>query len=369
MIPVVRPDIGEEEIEAVAEVLRSGMIAQGRRVAELEERWAEFIGVRHAIAVANGTLALMAIYAALDLGPGDEVITVSHSFNATGSAVLSTGATPVFIDIEPDTYNMDADRIEAAITPRTRAICPVHLFGLPADLGAITKIAQRHGLVLVEDACQSHGANFEGRKTGSFGHGAFSLYGTKNMTTGEGGFITTDDDRVADWIRLYRNQGMRERYHHEILGYNFRLTDIGAAIGLVQFAKLERNTERRRAIAHHYDEGFAGTDIVTPVVPAGRTHVYHQYTVDVGDERDAIVADLTAAGIGTGIFYPIPVHRQKYIVERGIHADLPVTDRAARRSLSLPMYPGLSEADQATVIDAVRAAVARHRIPEETAAR
>jgi len=369
MIPVVRPDIGEEEVEAVSEVLRSGMIAGGRRVAELEERWAAFIGVRHAIAVANGTLALMAIYAALDLGPGDEVITVSHSFNATGSAVLSTGATPVFIDIEPDTYNMDADRIEAAITPRTKAICPVHLFGLPADLRAISEVAERHGLVLVEDACQSHGATFEGRKTGGFGHGAFSLYGTKNMTTGEGGFVTTDDDRVADWIRLYRNQGMRERYHHEILGYNFRLTDIAAAIGLVQFAKLERNTAHRQAIARRYDDGFSGTDIVTPVVPAGRTHVYHQYTVDVGEDRDAIVAELGGAGIGTGIFYPIPIHRQAYIVERGIRADLPVTDRAARRSVSLPMYPGLSEADQATVIGAVRAAVARRRVPEESAAR
>ncbi len=173
---------------------------------------------------------------------------------------------------------------------------------------------------------------------------------------------------IADWIRLYRNQGMRERYHHEILGYNYRLTDIGAAIGLVQLDKLERNTERRRAIARRYDAGFAGTAIVTPVVPAGRTHVYHQYTVDVGDERDAIVKELSEAGIGTGIFYPIPVHRQAYILERGIHADLPVTDRAARRSVSLPMYPGLSEADQATVIEAVRAAVAR-RVPEESAAR
>lgn len=368
MIPVVRPDIGEEEIQAVADVLRSGMIAQGKRVAELEERWAEFIGVRHAIAVSNGTVALMSIYAAMGLGPGDEVITVSHSFNATGSAVLSTGATPVFIDIEPDTYDMDPERIEAAITPRTKAICPVHLFGLPADMGRIGAIAERHGLPIVEDACQSHGATFDGRRTGSFGHGAFSLYGTKNMTTAEGGLITTDDDGLADWLRLYRNQGMRERYHHEMLGYNFRLTDVQAAIGLVQFDKLERNTERRRAIAARYDEGFAGTDIVIPVVPGDRTHVYHQYTVDVGEDRDAIVAELTDAGIGTGIFYPVPVHRQRYIVERGIHADLPVTDRAARRSLSLPMYPGLSEADQATVIDAVKAAVAR-RVPEGAAAR
>jgi perosamine synthetase len=369
MIPVVRPDIGEEEITAVTDVLRSGMLAQGPKVAELEEQWADFIGVRHAIAVTNGTVALMIIYAGLGLGPGDEVITVSHSFNATASAVLSTGATPVFVDIEPDTYVIDADRIEEAITPRTKAICPVHLFGLPADMAAISAIAQRHGLAIVEDAAQAHGATFDGRRAGSFGHAAFSLYATKNMMSGEGGLITTTDDRLADWIRIYRNQGMRERYHHEALGYNFRLTDIAAAIGLTQFAKLERNTAKRREIARRYDEAFAGSGIVTPVVPDDRTHVYHQYTIDVGDERDAVVDDLKDAGIGTGIFYPIPIHRQQYILERGIHADLPVTDRAARRSVSLPMYPGLSERDQGTVIDAVRGAFERHRVAEELAAR
>jgi len=190
------------------------------------------------------------------------------------------------------------------------------------------------------------------------------------MTTGEGGLITTDDARMADWLRLYRNQGMRERYHHEILGYNLRLTDIAAAIGLVQFEKLERNTARRRAIAQRYDEGLAGSGITAQAVPAGRTHVYHQYTVDVGDARDQIVADLTEAGIGTGIFYPIPVHRQAYIVERGITADLPATDRAAARSLSLPMYPGLSEEDQALVIRELRSIVARRGAEAmETAAR
>ena len=246
MIPVARPDIGPEEIAAVTAVLESGMLAGGRRVAELEERFAAFVGTKHAIAVSNGTVALMCIYEGLGIGPGDEVITVSHTFNATVSAILFTGATPVFVDIEPDTYNIDADRIEAAITPRTRAICPVHLFGLPADMDAITEIAERHGLAVVEDACQAHGAEFDGRRVGSFGHGAFSLYGTKNMTTGEGGLITTDDDRLADWIRLYRNQGMRERYRHEILGYNFRLTDIAAAIGLCQLDKLEANTARRQ---------------------------------------------------------------------------------------------------------------------------
>ena len=368
MIPVARPDIDEAEVEAVTAVLRSGMLAGGPRVAELEERWAAFIGTRHAIAVSNGTVAEMCVFAGLGIGSGDEVITVGHTFNATVSSILYTGAHPVFVDIEPDTYLIDPERIEAAITPRTKAICPVHLFGLPADMAAIRALAERHGLAIVEDACQAHGATFEGRRVGGFGHGAFSLYATKNMMTGEGGLITTNDDRLADWIRLYRNQGMRERYHHEALGYNFRMTDLAAAIGLVQFDKLERNIQKRRDIARRYDEAFVGTGIGTPVIPGDRTHVYHQYTVDVGDERDAVVADLKEAGVGTGIFYPIPIHRQRYILERGIRADLPVTDRAARRSVSLPMYPGLGETDQATVIEAVRVAFERHRV-EELAAR
>jgi len=368
MIPVARPDIGPEEIAAVTAVLESGMLAGGRRTAELEERWAAYIGTNHAIAVSNGTVALMCIFEGLGLVPGDEVITVGHTFNATVSAILYTGATPVFVDIEPDTYVIDAARIEAAITPRTRAICPVHLFGLPADMDMIVAIADRHGLAVVEDACQAHGAEFRGRKVGSFGHGAFSLYGTKNMTTGEGGLITTDDDRLADWIRLYRNQGMRERYHHEILGYNFRLTDIASAIGLCQLDKLERNTARRREIAARYDGAFADLPVRTPITPAGRTHVFHQYTLDVGPERDAIVAGLATAGVSTGIFYPIPVNRQQYVLERGISADLPVTDAAAERSLSLPMFPGLTTAEQDEVIQAVRAVVASTAQAREGAA-
>ncbi len=359
MIPVARPDIGPEEIAAVTEVLESGMLAGGRRVAELEARWAAFIGTKHAIAVSNGTVALMCLFEGLGLGPGDEVITVGHTFNATASSIMSTGATPVFVDIEPDTYVIDAGRIEAAITPRTRAISPVHLFGLPAELDTIVAIADRHGLAVVEDACQAHGAEYRGRPVGSFGHGAFSLYGTKNMTTGEGGLITTDDDRLADWIRLYRNQGMRERYHHEILGYNFRLTDIAAAIGLCQLDKLERNTARRQAIAADYDAAFADLPIRTPVTPIGRSHVFHQYTIAVENDRDGIVADLAAAGVASGIYYPIPVHRQPYVVERGILADLPVTDRASLDTLSLPMFPGLTDEDQSTVVAAVRAAVRR----------
>jgi dTDP-4-amino-4,6-dideoxygalactose transaminase len=360
MIPIARPDIGEDEVSAVSDVLRSGMLAQGKRVAELEARWADYCGVKHAIATSNGTLALMSIFAGIGLVPGDEVITVSHTFAATANAILSTGAMPVFVDIEPDTYLIDAARIEAAITPRTRAIVPVHLFGLVADMDMITALADRHGLAVVEDACQAHGATFRGRRAGSFGFGAFSLYATKNMTTGEGGFITTNDDHLADWFRLYRNQGMRSRYEFEMLGYNYRMTDLNAAIGLVQLAKLDRNTTRRQEIAAGYDRAFADLPIKTPITPEGRTHVFHQYTLDVGSERDAIVAELREAGVGADVYYPIPVHRQSYIMERGLHADLPLTDAAAAATLALPMFPGLTPAEQTTVVDAVRAAVLRH---------
>ena len=360
MIPIARPDLGPEEVAAVTEVLTSGMLAQGRRVAELEAQWSAFVGVRHTVAMANGTLALMSIFAGLGLGPGDEVITVSHTFAATANAILFTGATPVFVDIEPDTYLIDAARIEAAITHRTRVICPVHLFGLVADMEMIQAIADRHGLVVVEDACQAHGATFRGRPAGSFGHGAFSLYATKNMTTAEGGFVTTNDDRLADWLRLYRNQGMRTRYEFEMLGYNFRMTDLAAAIGLVQLEKLERNTARRQAIALAYDAAFADLPIRLPVTPAGRIHVFHQYTLEVGSERDAILAGLREAGVGADVYYPVPVHRQAYIMERGLHADLPVTDAAAARTIALPMHPGLTDDEQATVIAAVRDQVRRH---------
>jgi perosamine synthetase len=362
MIPPARPDLGPEEVAAVTEVLQSGMVAQGRKVAELEERWAAFCGVKHAIAMSNGTTALMSIFAGLGLGLGDEVITVSHTFNATVSSILFTGATPVFVDIEPDTYLMDAGRIEAAITSRTRAISPVSLFGMVADMDAIQAIADRHGLLVVEDACQAHGALYRGRRAGSFGYAAFSLYGTKNMTTGEGGFVNTNDDRLADWIRMYRNQGMKERYHHEILGYNFRMTDIAAAIGLAQLDKLERNTARRQAIARRYDQAFADLPIKLPIWPDGRTHVYHQYTIGVGGQRDEIVAEMKDAGVMCGIYYPIPCHRATYVQELGIEADLPNTDVAAAESMSLPMFPGLTESEQDQVIAALRATVQRHAV-------
>jgi dTDP-4-amino-4,6-dideoxygalactose transaminase len=357
MIPIAKPDLGPEEAAAVVEVIASGMLAQGQKVRDLEARWATFCGVRHAIATSNGTTALMSIFAGLKLQPGDEVVTVAHTFAASANAILSTGATPVFVDIEPATFLMDPDLLEAAITPRTKAIMPVHLFGLIADMEPILDIARRHDVAVVEDACQAHGALYRGRRAGSFGPSAFSLYATKNMTTGEGGFITTDDDDLADWLRLYRNQGMRARYEHEIVGFNFRLTDIQAAIGLVQLDKLERNTARRQAIAATYDRAFADLPVTPQAVPAERTHVYHQYVLDVGPERDEILADIRAAGVGADVYYPVPVHRQRQIVDLGVAADLPHTDAAASRTLALPIFPGLTLLEQETVIDALAKAV------------
>jgi perosamine synthetase len=359
MIPIARPDLGQEEIDALADVIRSGMVAQGPKVAELERRFAEYTGVRHCVATANGTLALMAIFEGLGLGPGDEVVTVSHTFAATANAILSTGATPVFVDIEPDTYLIDAKRIEASITPRTRAIVPVHLYGLVADMDMIQAIADRHGLTVVEDACQAHGATYRDRRAGSFGHGGFSLYATKNMTTAEGGFITTDDDELADFVRRYRNQGMRARYQFEMLGFNYRMTDLNAAIGLVQLDKLPAGIERRRAIAARYDEAFADLPVATPVTPEGRTHVYHQYIVRVGPARDQILEALKESGVGADVYYPLPVHRQGYIQERGLHADLPITDGVVAETLALPIYPRLTDDEQTTVIEAMRDAVGR----------
>ena len=360
MIPSARPDLGPEELDAVAEVLRGGLLGEGRRVAELEEQWAARVGVRQAVAVNSGTVALGSILTGLGIGPGDEVITVSHTFVATANAILSAGAIPVFIDIEPDTYLIDAKRIEAAITPRTTAVVPVHLFGLPADMDMIQAIADRHGLVVVEDACQAPGARFRGHAVGSFGHGAFSLGPTSNLTAGEGGLVTTNDAHLAAWIRTYRNHGIRNASPAELLGRNLRLTDLAAAIGLVQLAKLGRNIARRQATARAYDDAFVGLPVRTPISPVGRSHVFDRYVLHIGPARDAVVASLVAEGIAAEAPYPVPVHRQPYIQERGLHADLPITDAVAAETMTLPMFAGLGPDGQQDVIDAVIRAVERH---------
>jgi len=349
--------LGPEEEAAVVEVLRSGIIAMGPRTRRFEEEWAGYCGVRHAVLMANGTVALEATLRTLGIGEGDEVIVPSFTFNATASAVLHVGARPVFIDVREDDFCIDPSLVEPAITPRTRAIIPVHLYGLVADMAALETIAERRDLLIVEDAAQAHGATYRGRRAGSFGAAAmFSLYATKNLTTAEGGFVTTDDDGIAERLRLYRNHGMGRRYHHDELGTNLRPTDIAAAIGLVQLAHLDERNDRRRHNAARLSEGLRG--YLTPQVPPEREHVWHQYAVRFPGERDRVAAVLEERGIGTMIYYPIPVHRQAYLqrlVPGAARLALPVTERLASEVLSLPVRPDLSEPELDAIVAAVRA--------------
>ena len=323
MIPIARPQMGDEEKSRVWEAMASGSLAQGPRVREFEELFAAEIGAAHGVATSSGTTALHLAILGYGIGEGDEVITVPFTFIASANSIVYTGARPAFIDIDERDFTMDVSQIEAAITPRTRAIMPVSLYGQPADMPAISEIAERHGLAVVEDACQAHGASVDGRHSGTWGAGTFSFYPTKNMTTGEGGMLTTDDAALADRVRLLREHGMKVRYHHDMLGFNFRMTDIAAAIGLAQLPKLAGANERRRAIAARYDAELRG--VVTPRVRSGVTHVYHQYTIRVRD-RDAFAEQLAARGVGSAIYYPIPVHRQKPFLAMGYGGEsYPVT--------------------------------------------
>ncbi len=348
-IPISQPIMGEEEKGAVIEVLESGMLGQGPRVARFERAFAEFIGVKHAIATSNGTTALFVALLAHGIGSGDEVITTPFTFIASINSILYTGARPVLVDID-DSFDVDPTLIEAAITPRTRAIMPVHLYGQPADLGAISEIARRHNLALVEDACQAHGAMFDGRQVGSFGTGCFSFYATKNMTTGEGGMITTNDDRVAETARLLINHGMRIRYHHEQMGYNFRMTDIAAAMGIEQLKKLENFNARRAETAAFYIRRLKDIPrLRTPSVTSNRMHVWHQFTLRVESgfayTRDEFVEQLQRAHIGAGIYYPIPAHQQEAlsnVVILPLNARFPQAESCAREVFSIPVHPNVS---------------------------
>jgi dTDP-4-amino-4,6-dideoxygalactose transaminase len=358
MIPIAKPLIGDEEKQAVLEVLDSGMLAQGPRVKAFEEGFARMCGVQHAIATSSGTTALHIALLAHGVGPGDEVITSPFTFIASANSVLFTGAKPVFVDIDPATFNIDPAQIEAAITPRTRAILPIHLFGLLADMDAIMAIAEEHGLVVIEDACQSHGAEIRGKRAGSFGTGTFSLYPTKNMTSAEGGMITTNDAELAEHCRSIRQHGMRRRYYHDELGFNFRMTDVHAAIGLAQLGKLADFNARRMANARFLSANLRG--IVVPTVPEGYTHVFHQFTVRAPDgKRDALAAYLRDRAIGTAVYYPVPIHKQTYYTrELGYDLTLPEAERAAEEVLSLPVHPALTQADLETIVAAVNALMA-----------
>ncbi len=353
MIQIARPLIGDEEKQAVLEVLESGMLAQGPRVKAFEEAFAALCGVKHAIATSSGTTALHIAMLVHGIGPGDEVITSPFTFIASANSVLYAGARPVFVDIEPRTFNLDPLKIEAAITHRTRAILPVHLYGLSCDMAPIQAIAGRYNLAIIEDACQSHGATYNNHCVGSFGTGTFSLYPTKNITSAEGGMITTNDASLAEHCRVIRQHGMRKRYYHDELGFNYRMSDVHAAIGLAQLKKLERFNQARQANAAFLSTHLHG--VIVPYVPEGCQHVFHQYTIRVPNgKRDGLRIFLQEQGIGSEIYYPVPVHQQAFYVNQlGYRLSLPEAERAAAEVLSLPVHPALTLSDLETITSRV----------------
>ena len=357
MIPIAKPIIGEDEVRAVTDVLRSGVIAEGQKVKDFEAAFATYTGTSFAVAVNSGTAALHAALLAHGIGPGDEVITTPFSFVATANSVLFTGAKPVFADIREDTFNIDPQSIVSKITAKTKAIIPVHLYGQSADMKAIMEIAEDKDLIIIEDACQAHGATFDGKSVGSFGEGTFSFYPTKNMTTSEGGIITTNDKNVAEKARMIRSHGSKQRYLHEMLGFNLRMTDIAAAIGLVQLKKISDFNRARINNAQYLTKNLQKIKGLTlPHVDKRCGHVFHQYTVRIrGDiSRDEVVSSLNKMDIGTGIYYPLPIHKQPYYKELGYNDSLPVSESASKEVISLPVHPSLSKLDLDTISGKLR---------------
>lgn len=353
-IPPAKPIIGDEERAAVDRVMRSGMVAQGPEVAAFEEEFsAHFVPGRPSVAVNSGTAGLHLGLLAAGVGAGDEVIVPSFTFAATGNSVALTGGTPVFVDIEPETFTLDPEAVAAAITPATKGILPVHLYGHPARMRELEKLAAERGVALYEDAAQAHGASLDGRPVGSFGEFAmFSLYPTKNMTSGEGGMVTTATAEIARRVKLLRNQGMERQYENEVIGFNARMTDIHAAIGRVQLTKVDAWTKTRQANAAFLDANLQG--VVVPPVAEGAVHVYHQYTIRVPEDRDGFVKALKDEHqVGSGVYYPIPNHRLPSLAPYAPGLDLPETERAAREVVSLPVHPSLTQADLERIVTAV----------------
>lgn len=348
MIRLAAPFIGDEEVEAVERVLRSGQLSTGPETAHFEAEFAAFVGAEHGIGVNSGTSALHVGLLAAGVGQGDEVVVPSFTFAATANAVALTGATPVFCDIGLDDYALDPDAVEAAVTSRTVAIMPVHLYGHPAPMDRLRRVAERHSLLMVEDAAQAHGASLNGENCGAMGDLAmFSFYPTKNMTTGEGGMITTGDAQLARRCRLLRAQGMEVRYQNELVGLNVRMTDIAAAIGRVQLQRLPEWTEARRSNARYYDEHLSS--VTTPKVADGAHHVYHQYTIR-SSERDQLVDRLRGAEVGVDVYYPTPVHR---LPSFDLEIDLPNTRVAASEVCSIPIHPHLTSVELERVVEVV----------------
>lgn len=360
MIPISRPQIGREEEEAVLRVLRSGRLAQGPEVEALEGEFAKLCGVPHAVACSNGTAALHLALLAHGIGPGDEVLVPTFTFAASANAVLAVGARPVFCDIREDDFCIDTESAAAHVGSATRAVMPVHLYGQVADMNAVRALASAHDLVIVEDACQAHGAAFEGTRAGGFATAAFSLYATKNAMSGEGGIVTAQDDETDARLRLLRNHGMERRYVHSTFGLNLRMTDLLAAIGRISVSHLEAGNARRRDNAAFYAKELDGIDgLILPREMPGREHVWHQYTVRVPGRRDAVLEALRASGVGADVYYPTPVHRQPAYDAGAV--SLPVAERLASEVISIPVHPGLTGEERADVVAALAGAMKETR--------
>jgi perosamine synthetase len=355
MIPISKPVFGEEEIATVKEVLQSGFVVQGKKVDEFEKGFSDYLNVNHAVAVNNGTIALDVALKASGIEHGDEVIVPSFTFISTANSILFQGAKPVFADVDEGTFNINPDDILERINDKTKAIIGVHLFGHPFDVKAVRDICEDRNLILIEDCAQAHGAEYGGEKVGSFGiAGCFSFYATKNMTTGEGGMITTDSNEIAKTCRLLRNHGESQKYCHTMLGYNYRMTDIQAAIGLAQLKKLDGFSEKRINNANYFDKHLKVSGLNIPYKKKVVKHVHHQYAVTIEERegfpmsRDEFMQYLKENGIGCAIHYPLPIHKQPLYQQLGYtdeNVQCPVATALSKKILSLPVHPALSEND------------------------
>ena len=357
MIQIAEPSIGKEEIAAVTKVLESGILAKGPVVKKFEEEFAELCGTDHAVAVNSGTAALHAALVCAGVGAGDEVIVPTFTFFATASAVKMCGATPVFADINRFTYNVDTESVKELINPKTKAIICVHLFGNPCDMKSLMKISEYHQIPLIEDAAQAHGSEYHGHKVGGFGQaGCFSFYATKNMTTGEGGMVTTNNSAYATKIREFINHGQHEKYQHIMLGYNYRMTDIAGAIGLEQLKKLPEFNRRRIENAEYYNKNLNCYGLRCPDKPEHAIHVYHQYSVRIMSnfpmKRDALMKYLSKNGINTAVHYPIPLHKQPIFY--GITKSCPVAEELSEQILSIPVHPGITNKMRETICKTIK---------------
>jgi perosamine synthetase len=352
-VGLASPDVGEAELDAIREVFASGMLTNGPAVAAFEQSFADLHDAAHGVALANGTVALTALYLALGIGAGDEVVVPSLTFVSTATSVRHAGATPVFADVDPQTFNVDPDDVARRITPRTRAIVAVHYGGQAADLDELRALADDVGVPLIEDAAEAHGATYKGRPVGARGHaGMFSFTPTKNITTGEGGMVVTDDAELAERLRLLRNHGQTGTYEHASLGFNWRLSDIHAAVGNVQLTKLAAILERKRALAAHLTTRLDAVDGITPpVVRSDRDHVFMLYSTVVEHDRDGLLDHLLAAGVEARLYFP-PAHRQPVFADLPT-AELPVTEHLAEHLLSLPIHARLTTDDLDHVVDVI----------------